>query len=455
MSSATITDTTPIESKAQLIKHFESGAKPKSGFLIGAEHEKFVLDAKTNKPVPYEGPNGIEALLKNMQQRFGYEAVMEGPHIIGLQRGREAVSLEPAGQFELSGAPHTNLHDVGFELDRHLAEVKEIGSELGLKFMPIGYHPTATTDEMPWMPKGRYAIMRDYMPKVGTRGLEMMQLCCTTQVNLDYMDEADMVRRMRLGLALQPIASALFSYSPFKQGKQATGPSNRCAVWLDVDKQRSGIPDFVFEDGFGYERWVDYALDVPMYFVMRDKKYINAAGQSFRDFLAGKLPALPGEKPVMSDWLDHLTTIFTDVRLKTYIEMRGGDVGPVSMIKALPAFWVGLLYDDSAMRQAEGMIKEWKIENIQQLRTEVPRLGMSAIIQDQNVFSIAKQLVTWSVQGLRRRAVRLEGGADETRYLEQLVNIVDIEQTEAERLLYQFNGAWDEDISPIFNEISF
>ncbi len=454
MSSATLIDTTPLENKTQLITHFEKGAKAKSDFLIGAEHEKFVLDATTNAPVPYEGPNGIRALLETMKQRFGYNAVMEGDYIIGLTRGRESVSLEPAGQFELSGAPLPDLHQVSDELDKHIAEAQDVAETLGLKFLPIGYHPTLRNADMPWMPKGRYAIMRNYMPKVGTRGLDMMQLCCTTQVNLDYESEADMVRKMQVALKLQPIASALFACSPFKEGKQATGPSNRCAVWLDVDPARQGIQDFMLTPSFGYERYVDYALDVPMYFVLRNGKYIDCAGQSFRDFIKGKLPALPGEKPIMSDWYDHLTTIFTDVRLKTYLEMRGADVGPVSMIKALPAFWTGLLYDSTSLSHAENLTRNWQIGAVQQLRTDVPRLGMSAIIDNQNVFSIARQLVTWSVQGLRRRARRVNGvGPDESRYLDQLVNIVDIEQTEAERLLYLFNGHWDEDIAPVFNEM--
>lgn len=452
MSSAQTLDTTPIENKAQLVRHLESGIKPKSGFLIGTEHEKFVLDAKSHKVVPYEGSRGIKALLQGML-RFGYEPIMEGEHIIGLRRGREAVTLEPAGQLELSGAPLASLHEMSMELERHLSEVKQVGTELGLGFMPIGYHPTASVEDMPWMPKARYAIMRDYMPKVGTRGLEMMLLCCTTQVNLDFSSEADMARKMRIALALQPVVQALFAFSPFKNGKQQGGPSNRCGVWLDVDNARSGIPAFAFEDGFGFERYADYALDVPMYFVMRGGKYINCAGQSFRDFMDGKLPALPGEKPIMSDWLDHLTTVFTDVRLKTYLEMRGADVGPPAMIKALPTLWVGLLYDDTSLSHCEGLIKNWKLDDIQGLRRDVPRLGMSAIMEGRNVFSLAKQLVTWSVQGLRRRALRAPDGPDETRYLEHLLTIVDIEQTEAERLLYAYNGAWDEQIDPIFKEV--
>lgn len=443
----------PIENKAQLVRHHELGEKTKDGLLIGTEHEKFVLDAKTNKLVPYEGAHGIKALLQGLI-RFGFQPIMEGSHIIGLTRGTETISLEPAGQLELSGAPLKNLHDMSMELERHLSEVKMVGSELGLKFMAIGYHPTLTVEEAPWMPKGRYAIMKNYMPKVGGRGLEMMLLTCTTQVNLDYTSEADMVRKMRVGLALQPVVSALFASSPFQKGNLAGRLTNRCAVWLDVDAVRSGTLPFAFEEGFGYERYVDYALDVPMYFVYRNGKYINCAGQSFRDFLEGKLPALPGEKPMMSDWMNHLTTLFPDVRMKTYLEMRGADVGTrPDMIKALPALWTGLFYDDTALHNAEAMIKEWTVTEIEDMRREITRLGMSSVVANRSVFSLAKQTVNLALQGLRRRCLRAPDGPDETRYLESLLTLVDIEQTEAERLMMLFGGPWDDDISKIYESL--
>lgn len=441
-----------ITDKAQLVNYHASGAKPKNGLLIGTEHEKFVIDATTKQVVPYEGPNGIKALLEGMM-RYGFEAVKEGDTLIGLTRGRESISLEPAGQYELSGAPLSNLHEMSDELDRHIAESTQVAEQLGVKFMPIGYHPTAGIDELPWMPKGRYKIMREYMPKVGSRGLEMMQLTCTTQANLDFISEEDMVRKMRVSLALQPVVAALFANSPFAKGKLSGRLSNRYSVWADVDPARCGILPFVFEQGFGFERYVDYALDVPMYFVYRNGKYIDCTGQSFRDFMAGKLPALMGEKPQMFDYINHLSTIFPDVRLKTYIEMRGADVGNSAMIKALPALWVGLLYDDTAFNQVEALVKEWTVQHIEETRRDVPRLGMSVIIGKQNVFAIAKQIVTLSVQGLRRRAIRNPGGADETRYLEQLLTIVDIEQTEAERLMALFDGPWDEHIEPVFDAV--
>lgn len=441
-----------IENKAQLVRYHLSGAKPKNGLLIGTEHEKFVIDIATKQVVPYEGPNGIKALLEGMM-RFGFEAVKEGDTLIGLIRGRESISLEPAGQYELSGAPLSTLHEMSDELDRHIAESTIVAEQLGITFMPIGYHPTASAGELPWMPKGRYKIMRNYMPKVGGRGLEMMQLTCTTQANLDFTSEEDMVRKMRVSLALQPVVAALFANSPFAKGQLSGRLSNRYSVWADVDAARCGGIPFVFEDGFNFERYVDYVLDVPMYFVYRDGKYIDCAGQSFRDFMAGNLPALPNEKPLMFDYINHLSTTFPDVRLKTYIEMRGADVGNTAMIKALPALWVGLLYDDTAFNQVEALVKDWTPQQIEETRRDVPRLGMSVIIGKQNLFAIAKQIVTFAVQGLRRRALRNEGGADETRYLEQLLTIVDIEQTEAERLMALYDGPWNETISPVFDAV--
>lgn len=444
---------TPIESKDDLIRFHASGEKPKSGLLIGTEHEKFVLDAATHALPAYDGPRGIRTLLESMK-RFGFEAVMEGDQIIGLQRGREAISLEPAGQFELSGAPLPTLHDMGEELDRHIIEANTVAQELGLTFMPLGYHPTLTTDNAPWMPKGRYAIMRDYMPKVGTRGLEMMQLTCTTQVNLDYINEKDMARKMRTALALQPVVVALFANSPFKQGAANGFQSNRFSVWNDVDEARCGVPKIAFEDGFGYERYVDYALDVPMYFVYRNGTYIDCAGQSFRDFMAGKLPALPNEKPQLFDYINHLTTLFPDVRLKTYLEMRGADVGNALFIKALPALWTGLLYDDTAFAQAEGMVADWSHADVIKARIDVPQHGMDAVIAGQKVQTLAKKIVTLSVQGLRRRAIRRgANNADETKFLEPLVSLVDFEQTESQRLIALYEGPWGKDINKAFEDV--
>jgi glutamate--cysteine ligase len=451
MSIAAPADNSPIENREQLIRHFELGAKTKASLLIGTEHEKFTLDAETFEPVAYEGERGIKALLEGMQ-KFGYTPLTEGTTLVALERGRANITLEPAGQFELSGAPLTNLHETATELEQHYREVKEIAAQLGLVFVPVGYHPEKTVADMPWMPKGRYKIMREYMPKVGTRGLEMMVLTCTTQVNLDYVSEADMRRKMRVAHALSPIVSALFASSPFKQGKPNGFQTNRCDVWLDTDKKRSGIIQECFSDTFCFEGYVDYALDVPMYFVLRDGKYIDCSGQSFRDFLAGKLPALPGEKPNMGDWMNHLTTLFPDVRLKTYLEMRSADVGDPAMIMALPTFWVGLLYDDSTLNQCEAMIKEWACEDVQRLRGEVPTLGLKATINGKSLLEVSRFLVHQSTLGLRRRANRLNGGPDESRYLEPLLGILDREETQSDLMLRLYGHEWGGDIKKIYDE---
>jgi glutamate--cysteine ligase len=454
MSIAAPQDDTPIENRSQLIRHFELGAKPKDGLLIGTEHEKFTLDAKTHLPVPYQGERGIGALLAGMQ-RFGWNPVREGENIVALERlhasGMEGITLEPAGQFELSGAPLSNLHETSAELERHYKEVKEVAGELGLMFLPIGYHPEAKIEDMPWMPKGRYAIMRKYMPTKGTRGLEMMLLTCTTQVNLDYTSEADMARKMRVSLALSPLVSALFANSPFYQGRPNDMESNRCAVWCDVDNDRSGLLPFAFEDGLSFERYTDYALDVPMYFVLRNGKYIDCAGQSFRDFLEGKLPALPGEKPTMTDWMNHLTTLFPDVRMKTYLEMRSADVGNPAMILAMPALWVGLLYDDSTLNQMEALTREWRFRELNLLRAQVPKLGLQARIGGKTLHEIAKFIVQQATMGLRRRAKRLEGGPDETRYLAPLVTLLDSEETQSQKLTKLYENQWP-NVKPVYKE---
>lgn len=441
----------PVESKAGLVRYHEKGAKTKDGVLIGAEHEKFVLDARTFKPVPYEGPRGIQALLTKLSA-FGHEPVMEGENIIGLTRGLAGVSLEPAGQFELSGAPFPDLHLMSAELDIHIRQAKQAADELGLIFLPVGYHPEARFEDMPWMPKGRYAVMRRYMPKKGNRGVEMMLLTCTTQANLDYTSEADMVKKMRVSLALQPVVAALFASSPFKAGKASGLVSNRCDVWQDVDPDRCGTLPIAFEADFGYERYVDFALDVPMYFVYRDGKYIDCAGQSFRDFLEGKLPGFPGEKPLLFDWINHLTTIYTDVRMKSYLEMRGSDVGPAPLIKALPALWTGLFYDGVALDAAQEIIKGWSVVDIEEARREMPRVGLNHSIQGQKFSDIAGKIVALAAEGLRKRARRDKNGADETYYLEPLSNLLETGQTEAERLCGLYHKEWGGDIRHIYKE---
>ncbi len=370
-----------IESRDELVAYLEAGSKPISDWRIGTEHEKFGFHTGTNTPVPYDGDRGIRALLEGLKDRFGWDPVLEQKNVIALRRidcpKGGVISLEPGGQVELSGAPLDTLHETHEEVRQHLIEVKEVGAELGMGFLGLGFSPKWSLAETPVMPKARYAIMRNYMPKVGKLGLDMMFRTSTTQVNLDFADEADMVAKMRVGLALQPIATALFANSPFTEGKPNGFKTYRAEIWRDVDPDRTGLLPFVFGPGMGFERYVDYALDVPMYFVYRNGRYIDVAGASFRDFLDGRLERLPGETPTFDDWADHLTTLFPDVRLKRFIEMRGADAGSsLAALTALPAVWVGLLYEPGALAEASALVADWSTKERQQLRDEVPRFGL-------------------------------------------------------------------------------
>ena len=363
MSGPSQSNPEPVHTKRQLVEYLEAGCKPPERWRIGTEHEKFVFRLDTLEPAPYDGAGGIGAFLRGLE-RFGWAPIEEEGNVIALKRDHCAITLEPAGQLELSGEPLENIHQSCSEVNQHLAEVKQVADELGLGLLGLGFNPKWRRDQMPWMPKHRYSIMGEYMPKRGNLGLDMMLRTCGAQVSLDFASEADMVDKLRIGLALQPIATALLAFSPFVDGRACGDLSYRSRVWTDTDPDRCGMLPFVFEDGMGFERYVDYALDVPMYFVVRDGHYIDASGQSFRDFLEGKLPALPGEHPTLGDWEDHLTTLFPEVRLKHYIEMRGTDAGPWSRLCALPAFWTGLLYDDDARRAAADVIADWPFAEI-------------------------------------------------------------------------------------------
>ncbi|MCW8836216.1 MAG: glutamate--cysteine ligase, partial [Rhodospirillales bacterium] len=427
--SETITD------RRQLVEHLESGCKPKDQWRIGTEHEKFAYRLSDLRPLDYEGPNGIRKVLEGMT-RFGWEPVIENGLPIAL-RGEDlsTVTLEPGGQLELSGAPLESIHQTCKEVGRHLNQVKEVAHELQVGFLGLGYQPKWPVGEVPWMPKGRYKIMQAYMPKKGSMGLDMMLNTCTVQVNLDFASEADMIRKFRISLALQPIATALFANSPFTNGKPNGFKSYRSHVWTDTDPDRCGTLPMVFEDGFGFERYADFMLDVPMYFVYRDGRYIDASGQSFRDFMAGKLPALPGEYPLMSDWADHLTTVFTEVRLKKYLEMRGADGGPWGRLCALPALWVGLLYDDKAMDEAWEMVKNWTTEEHTYLRDEVPRHALHTPFREGTVQDLALDMLDISHDGLRRRAALNAVGQDESYFLNPLFRIAESGQSPADDLL--------------------
>lgn len=446
-------------SRTDLIETMSKGAKPKDQWRIGAEHEKFGFDKTTLARPAYEAPNGIKAMLEGLQ-RFGWSPVEENGVLIGLERRNAegfiaSVSLEPGGQFELSGAPLLTIHDICNETGQHLMEVKQVADQLGVGFLGAGFDPLWTREQVPVMPKGRYDIMRAYMPKVGTLGLDMMLRTCTIQANLDFDSEADMVAKFRTSLALQPIATALFACSPFTEGRPNGFLSARANVWTDTDADRTGMLGFVFEDGFGFERYADYALDTPMYFAKRDGKYVDASGQSFRDFQAGKLPALPGEYPTLKDWNDHLTTLFPEVRLKAYLEMRGADGGPWSRICALPALWAGVLYDAPSLAAAWDLVKDWDIADHERLRRDVTRLGLKAEVAGQSVRDIAVDLVNIAKQGLKNRAKFSGGMVDERGYLSELEDIADSGITPAERLLDLYHGAWQGDVKRIYADFAY
>ncbi len=457
MSSASQSVAVPIESLDQLAAHIAAGEKPRADWRIGSEHEKFVFHRDDYSPLSYEGENGrpgIRHILEGFVER-GWAPVREGGKLIATKLGGASVTLEPAGQFELSGAPLETIHQTCNETTAHLNTVKELGEKFNIGFLGLGYHPLMTREDARVMPKGRYNIMRAYMPKVGNLGLDMMLRTCTVQVNLDYGSEADMVEKMRVALALQPIATALFANSPFKEGKVSPYKSLRSQAWTDTDPDRTGMLPFVFEDGFGYERYIDYVLDVPMYFVHRDGQYIDASGQSFRDFLDGKLPALPGEKPTMADFDDHLTTLFPEVRLKTFIEMRGADGGPWSRLCALPAFWVGLLYDDEAQSAAWGLVKDWTAEERQAQRDGVPKDALQTEFRGEPLLNWAARALEIADLGLKNRARLSTSGETEQGFLASLQDSIRTGEAPADTLIRQLRDDWGGDFKKLFDAVSY
>ena len=447
-----------------LVGALSKGCKPASQFRVGAEHEKFGYRKETRGPIPYDGDQGILALLTGLK-RFGWTGVYEdradgGQTLIGLEKpGPEGiganVSLEPGGQFELSGAPLKTMHDICKETGDHLREVKEVADELGLGFIGLGFTPKQTRSDIPVMPKGRYKIMREYMPKVGGMGLDMMFRTCTVQANLDFSSEADMVAKFRMSLALQPVATALFANSPFVEGKPTGWLSSRARVWTDTDADRTGLLDFVFEDGFGFETYVSYALDVPMYFAKRQGLYRDLSGKSFRSFMAGTLDDMPGDRANMKDWNDHLTTLFPEVRLKTYLEMRGADSGPWDRICALPALWTGVFYDSAALAAAWDLAKDWTPEQRQALRLDAARIGLKAEIAGRSLQDVARDFIAISKEGLKNRGELSGGLVNETGYLAPLEEIADSGLTPADRLLERYHGDWNGDVMKVYDEFFY
>jgi glutamate--cysteine ligase len=449
----------PVDSRDDLVAWIAAGSKPAQDWRIGTEHEKFLFHVDTHKPVPYEGGRGVRALMQSLIDRFGWLPVMEGENIIALTRPNGepggTVSLEPGGQFELSGEPLRSVHEVAVETQIHLDQCLKVGSPLGIGFLGVGFAPDWTLAEVPRMPKQRYRVMTNYMPKVGTRGLDMMYRTCTIQVNLDFADEADMVQKLRVSLALQPVATAIFACSPFTEGKRNGFLSMRSEAWRDTDRARTGMLPFVFEPGMGFERYADYALDVPMYFVYRDGRYIDTSGASFRDFLAGRLEQLPGERPTLDDWSDHLTTLFPEVRMKRFLEMRGADGGRWRRICAVPAFWTGLLYDRVSLDAAWDLVRDWSAEERQTLRDEVPRTGLNTPFRGARVLEVARAALAIARAGLARRGLRDAQDKDETRFLEPVEAILRDGLSPAQEMLARYDGPWRRSLAPLYTEYAF
>lgn len=445
----------PITSKRQLVQWLEVGVKPKADWRVGTEHEKFIFRKSDKRRVAYDGHDGIGAVLNALADRYGWERIQENGATIALTREGANITLEPGGQFELSGAPLDALHETCSEANEHLTETKAVCEDLGLGMLGVGFDPIWRRDDVFWMPKGRYKVMREYMPKVGTRGLDMMTRTCTIQSNLDFGSEADMVEKFRISLALQPLATALFANSPFVEGKPTGRVSERSFVWTDTDPDRCGMLDFVFEDGFGFERYCDYLLDTPMYFAYRDGEYVDVAGESFRDFMAGKLPQLPGETPHMGDWSDHVTTSFPEVRLKRFLEMRGADGGPWSSICALSAFWVGVLYDDAAQKAALSLISNWTSEDRAKLRDDAPIVGLKAEVAGRSLQDVALDVLQIARDGLNARGRLDSSGQNESHFLEPLDKVARSGVTPADEKLALFNGEWAGDVMPIYDAFAY
>jgi len=444
----------PITSKRQLVEYFEKGEKPKEAWRIGTEHEKFAYRKSDLKTLPYDGRDGIGALLEGMTQ-FGWERVQENGKTIALSKDKGAITLEPGGQFELSGAPIETIHETYDETAEHIAHVKKVGDGLGVGLMGLGFNPKWKREDIPWMPKGRYKIMRAYMPKKGSLGLDMMTRTCTVQTNLDFADEADMVRKFRVSLALQPIATALFAASPFTEGRPNGFQTFRSHIWTDTDPDRCGILPFVFEDGMGYERYVDYLLDVPMYFAYRNNEYLDFSGRSFRDFMAGRFHNELKDEPRITDFVDHTTTVFPEVRLKRYLEMRGADSGPLDRLVALPALWVGLLYDSGALDQASELIREWKLPDHELLRREVPRSALQTKFRGRTVQDVAIDVLKIARQGLIARRRLNQAGVDEAHFLEPLERIAESGRTASDEMLEAFETRWNRSVDPVFAEQAY
>jgi glutamate--cysteine ligase len=432
--------------KLDLVDFFKKACKPRDKWRIGTEHEKIGFRLRDKKRLSYEE---IRTLLNALAEKFGWEKSYENDNLIALKKSGASITLEPGGQLELSGAPVSTLHETMEELKGHLDEVKEVCKDLGAGFLAIGFDPKWSSEEAPVMPKERLKIADEYITNQGGHGGEVMYETCTVQVNLDYESEQDMVNKMRVGLALQPIATALFANSPFKDGKPSGFLSYRSLTWTDTDPERTGILPFAFDDDFGFEKFVDYALDVPMYYVQKGKDYKKAGGLDFKDFMAGKLAPVPGQFPTINDWVNQLNSILPEVRLKNIVEMRGSDNGTAEQIVAQSALWVGLLYDDKSLQSAMKLISDWTAEERQKLRDQVPKTGLRTPFRNGTVQDIAKEVVNLAKEGLERRGHR------EEKFVEGLEEIARTGKSPADILLEKYHNEWDQQVDKIYEEYCY
>ncbi len=429
-----------LQSLDDCVNYFHAGETPEEDWVIGTEHEKIAVYEDTFERVPYEGERGIAVLLERISKQGEWVPILEGSKIIGLKRGGASITLEPGGQFELSGAPLATIKETCAEFNSHVDQVKAISEDLGIVWLSLGVDPLHPVSDVPVMPKSRYQIMRDYLPTRGSLGLEMMHLSATVQANFDFSDEADMVAKVRTAMGCTPLVSALFANSPFSARGENGFVTKRLAIWADTDPDRCGLLPFVFDSGFGYERYTDWALDVPIFFLIRDGHYIPAGGLTFRGFMEN---GLEGHRALLSDWDMHLTTLFPEVRLKQIIEVRGADAVPRELTCALPAIWKGLLYDADALDQAWDLVSSFTFEERVEGQVSVARKGLGAELGGQSVKPLADQLLEIASGGLDRISTRrgIEGG--EQNFIAPLRRILESGKSPGEVMLDRWRNEWN------------
>ena len=442
--------------KNHLIEYFFAGVKSKNNLKIGVEHEKFVLNKNSLQPISYDENHGIKNILEKFT-KIGWTPSYDDNQktIIALKKGKEAITLEPGGQIELSGDQLDNIHETCEETTNHLRDLKKIGDEFNFILLGMGVEPNLKLDDFPWMPKQRYTIMRKYMEQVGTLGHHMMKRTCTNQVNIDYSSEEDMVNKLRLMLNLEAIATAIFSNSPFDRGKISKYKSLRSHFWHHTDPDRTGLLPFVFEKGFNFEKYTDYALNVPMYFIKRDHKYIDMTHYTFKDFLEGKCTDITQEVS-LKDWEDHLTTLFPQARLKRYLEIRSMDACNWDLICSQPAFWIGILYDDEILDKIKEITEDWTEEDRQYLNQRVPEEGLKTVFKERKLIAFAQYFFELSKKGLKKRnRFSKNGEFDESIHMKDLEDNLEKECSPADCLINKYNTTWGKSVMPIYKELIF